>query len=114
MTAGQLRERAELLWPAQIEVYEDFLAGIDQLEAPGSAFDVEQELIGYRNDAIGELERSLAEMDAIFATETSIEVNDEVLRATEAAGTAAIGAAWAAEEPLFELAGEYPGCLPET
>jgi len=110
MTLAQRRARGEALWPALAGLYEGYVADMEDVTPPDSAAALHAALLDLNRSQARELRRSLAEFDAIFVSEDTLEANNDALRATEQAGMQAVDRALSGAPALLELYQTLPEC----
>jgi hypothetical protein len=110
MTLAERRTRGEALWPALAELYEAYVAELESVTPPDSAAELHQALLDLNRSQARELRRSIAEIDAIFVSQDSLNANNDTLRATEEGGMQGVDRELRAAPSLLELYQTLPEC----
>lgn len=106
----QRRERVETVWPAQLALYDAYLESMDAVTPPDRVAELHAAIRARTEAMQAEVQRSLDNIDAIFASQESLQENNARLMAAEQTGNDRINALFNAQPALADAFTSLPEC----
>ncbi len=110
LTLEQRRARANVLWPAQLALNREYVAGIDRLSPTARVQALHDALRAAREALAADLERSIAEADTIFTSVDAVEADNARRQNAEDSAFTAANERLRMDAPLLDLYQTLPGC----
>jgi hypothetical protein len=106
----QRRERVETVWPAQLALYDAYLDSVDAVTPPERVDEIHAAIRARIESMRSEVQRSLDDIDEIFASQDSLQTNNARLMAAEQTGNDRVNALFDEQPALSDAFFSLPEC----